>query len=260
MTLNQIKIIAAMIVLLAIGFVVEWAMLRKESPTPSPQQINFDTSGHIVRNSPGLKADTWYLLYEQPGAAALSVELIFNDKSSCFEDEIKSCSDIDFYNGQPVHVGGFRQDGIVIVSNLIVISDVEPPKMQTIKLYYYNPDKDKDTSGSILCSRKGLEAIERQIPLTMTPIQDTIKLLLQGNLTAAEKAREISTEYPLPGVELKGANLTNGILTLEFVDPQNKTGGGSCRVGILWFQIEATAKQFPEVKEVKFKPEELFQP
>lgn len=40
----------------------------------------------------------------------------------------------------------------------------------------------------------------------------------------------------------------------------NKTNGGSCRAGILWFQIEATAKQFSEVKQVRFLPEELFQP
>ena len=59
---------------------------------------------------------------------------------------------------------------------------------------------------------------------------------------------------------IKGASLKDEVLTLEFNDPNGKTVGGSCRVGILWFQIEATAKQFPEVKEVRFLPEELFQP
>lgn len=121
-------------------------------------------------------------------------------------------------------------------------------------------DRAKDASGNILASRKGLVAVDRQIPVTNTPIQDTIKLLLLGNLTQAERNQGITTEYPLPGVELKGANLRNGVLTLEFADPQNKTGGGSARVSVLWFQIEATAKQFPGVSEVKFIPEELFQP
>lgn len=129
-----------------------------------------------------------------------------------------------------------------------------------VKLYYYNPNKDKDVNGNLLCSRQGLASVERQIPITNTPLEDTIRLLLQGKITDEEKSQGISTEYPLSGFELKSANQSNTALTLEFVDPQNKTGGGSCRVGVLWFQIEATAKQFPGVKEVTFKPEELFQP
>lgn len=131
---------------------------------------------------------------------------------------------------------------------------------RTVKLYYYNPQLDKYDSGNILCSRQGLVAVERQIPATITPIQDAIKLLITGQLTNAEKAQGITTEYPLEGFSLKGASLNNGVLTLEFQDPNNKSGGGSCRVGILWFQIEATAKQFPEVQSVRFLPEELFQP
>jgi hypothetical protein len=131
---------------------------------------------------------------------------------------------------------------------------------RTVMLYYYNPEMDKDETGNVLCSRRGLISVERLIPITKTPIQDSIKLLLQGNLTEEEKARGITTEYPLEGLSLKGASLRNSVLTLEFDDANNRTGGGSCRVGILWFQIEATAKQFSEVKSVRFLPEELFQP
>ena len=129
---------------------------------------------------------------------------------------------------------------------------------KTVKLYYYNPEQDKDESGNIQCSRDGLVAVEREIPVTKTPIQDTIKLLIAGQLTDTEKSQGITTEYPLEGFSLKGASLKDGVLTLEFEDPNYKTGGGSCRVGILWFQIEATAKQFSEVQEVRFLPEELF--
>src|SRR4030042_2528936 len=113
---------------------------------------------------------------------------------------------------------------------------------------------EKYDTGNILCSRQGLVAVERQIPVTTTPIQNAIKLLIAGQLTAAEKAQGITTEYPLEGFSLKGASLNNGVLTLEFQDSNNKTGGGSCRVGILWFQIEATAKQFPGVQSVRFLP------
>lgn len=134
---------------------------------------------------------------------------------------------------------------------------------QKVLLYYYNPEKDKDETGNTKCSKDGLVAIEREIPVSKTPIQDTINLLLKGkeNLTPSDLAQGITTEYPLEGFSLIEANLKeDGTLILKFNDPLNKTMGGSCRVAILWFQIEATAKQFPGVKKVQFLPEELFQP
>jgi len=131
---------------------------------------------------------------------------------------------------------------------------------RTVKLYYYNPELDKDESGNVLCSRRGLVPLERKISISNTPIQDAIRLLLRGELTQEERAQGITTEYPLEGFSLKGASLKEGTLTLEFEDLNNKTVGGACRVGILWFQIEATAKQFPEVQQVRFLPEEIFQP
>lgn len=129
----------------------------------------------------------------------------------------------------------------------------------TIKLYYYNPALDQGVGGT-QCTEKGLVEIERTIPKTITPIQDAIKLLLLGQINEKEKAEGITSEFPLEDFTLKAASLNNGNLTLTFNDPKNKTVGGSCRISILWNQIKATAKQFPEVKTVSFQPEELFQP
>ena len=134
------------------------------------------------------------------------------------------------------------------------------PETKTIKLYYYSSELDRDKLGNIACSKNGLVSVEREIPITQTPIQDTIKLLLSGELTKQERTQGIDSEYPLEGFSLKSALLKDGVLTLEFDDSKNKTVGGSCRVGVLWFQIEATAKQFPEVQQVRFLPEEIFQP
>jgi len=131
---------------------------------------------------------------------------------------------------------------------------------RAVKLFFYDASKDRDAGGNVLCSRQGLVAVDRDIPFNKTPVQDAIRLLLAGGPTPAERAGGITTEFPLPGLALKGADLENGTLILTFDDPSNRTGGGSCRVGILWSQIEATAKQFPEVKSVRFSPEELFQP
>ena len=141
-----------------------------------------------------------------------------------------------------------------------ILFSTEGIQKRQVKLFYYNPEKDKDESGNIKCSRDGLVAVEREILISQTPIQDTIRLLLEGKLTETEKTTGITTEYPLEGFKLLGASLKDSVLTLTFEDHLNKTSGGSCRVGILWFQIEATAKQFEEVKQVRFLPEELFQP
>ncbi|MGB9598656.1 MAG: GerMN domain-containing protein [Minisyncoccales bacterium] len=137
------------------------------------------------------------------------------------------------------------------------------PKSKVIKLYYYNPELDKDEEGNIKCSSNGLVAIEKKIPISAKIIEDTINLLLKGkeNLSEEEIQRGITTEYPLADFSLSQIHLgENGILTLKFNDPQKKSSGGACRVRILWFQIEETAKQFPQVKKVQFLPEDLFQP
>ncbi len=137
---------------------------------------------------------------------------------------------------------------------------IDGGRMREISLYYYNPENDKDEAGNVKCSSAGLVAVPRQIAVAQTPVQDAVNLLIKGELADEEIAAGIITEFPLEGLELRGANLADGVLTLEFADPQNKTGGGACRVGILRAQIEATAKQFEDLGEVRFIPENLFQP
>lgn len=135
-----------------------------------------------------------------------------------------------------------------------------PGETREVKLFYYDATRDVDSSGNIMCTAQGLVPVARAIPVTQTPIQDAIRLLLEGGVTAAERIQGITTGFPLEGVTLVGAAQQGGTLTLEFADPNNKTGGGSCRVTVLWAQVEATAKQFPGITEVRFTPEELFQP
>ncbi len=151
---------------------------------------------------------------------------------------------------------------IILLLTLLLFSIsscTSKPKEVTVKLYYYNGSLDVDETGNILCSEKGLVPVERKIK-SENLIEDTIKLLIEGKLTEEEKKSGISTEYPLEGFQLLKSELKDGVLTLTFSDPYFKSSGGACRAKILWIQIEKTAKQFPEVKEVKFLPEELFQP
>lgn len=140
-----------------------------------------------------------------------------------------------------------------------IIKETGSKNITTVKLYYYNPALDQGLGGT-QCSKAGLSPVSRIIPLTMTPIQDAVKLLLRGELSNEERAQGITSEFPLQGLTLQTASLHTGELTLTFLDPNNKTSGGSCRVNILRNQIEATAKQFKEVTSVRFMPAELFQP
>ena len=221
---------------------------------------NFLKTGNLVKGNPGMEAGIWYLVFEEAGRPAVSAKLVFDEKSQCEEKgEPKKCDPSAFSQGERAEVSGYNSGQDVLVYKLIRLNSGNVSVQKTY-LYYYNPEKDKDENGNVLCSRKGLVAVLRNLPPGQSPIQDAIKELLKGQITEAEKAEDISTEYPLPGLDLKGASLKDGALTLEFSDPQNKTSGGSCRAGILWFQIEATARQFPEVREVKFVPETLFQP
>ncbi len=198
-------------------------------------------------------------------------------KGFCLFEDGSECEEWDFYYGKCKKGERFCKDfcGDGICQEIVCMAvgcscpetkqtcPIDCKEIQKVFLYYYNPDKDKDETGNIKCSRDGLVAIERQIPVSQTPIKDTIELLLRGkdNLAKEELAQGITTEFPLDGFELKSVNLKeDGTLILEFNDPLNKTVGGACRVSILWSQIEATAKQFPQVKEVKFLPENLFQP
>jgi len=137
----------------------------------------------------------------------------------------------------------------------------EEPGTREIKLYYYNIERDKEiNSGAVGCSENAVLGVNREIPVSSTPIQDTINLLIKGELTEQEKDSGFSTEFPNPDFKLLGANLKDGVLTLEFTEVPGFTTGGACRVGILAAEITKTAKQFTEVNEVVFKPESLFQP
>jgi len=130
----------------------------------------------------------------------------------------------------------------------------------SVYVYYYSPERDMDEMGNVKCSEQGLVPVKRIIHATETPIVDTLRLLLAGNLTQEEVASGIETEFPLSGVSLDSVSLWDGTLTLSFEDERGMTSGGSCRVSILWAQIRETALQFPEVRDVRFVPEYLFQP
>lgn len=149
---------------------------------------------------------------------------------------------------------------IVAIAFLMAFMKGSDNGARDIDLYYYKSALDADASGNVRCSSDAVVPIHRTLPPTDMPIEDTMHLLIRGELTPTERESGISTEFPLQGFALKTALLEDGVLTLTFDDPGGVTGGGSCRVTILRAQIEKTALQFEGVETVRILPEELFQP
>lgn len=140
------------------------------------------------------------------------------------------------------------------------IFDEEKEKI-SVNLFYYSPNEDVDEGGNILCSKDGLLAVNREVS-SENFLEETLQILINGELTEDEvNSLGIETEYPLEGLEILSIEKDGEDLFIELFDPFNNTSGGSCRAGILMFQILETAKQFDGVENVIFLPEdELFQP
>lgn len=85
----------------------------------TPETINFAQTGNIIRNDSG----EWKLIYEKPGAPALSAGLVFSEKSVCKADnKIVSCE--SFWNiGDRVKIEGSAdaQTGNVKVNQMELI-------------------------------------------------------------------------------------------------------------------------------------------
>jgi hypothetical protein len=214
--MHRFRIVGALAILVIVAGGVLWYW----SAPPSPDAITFSADGNLTRNNPGQKPDVWFLIYEKPGSPGLSVELDLNSVVAPY---------ISLTQGERVQVTGTLRGSVVIAQSITPVS-VETG-MIPITLYFYSPSLDQGPGG-VQCSRNGLVAVERIIPKTAMPLTEAIKLLLRGEIPEEERARGIESEFPLPGVALTNATVNNGAATLTFVDPQNKTGGGSCRVAI----------------------------
>jgi hypothetical protein len=141
-------------------------------------------------------------------------------------------------------------------------SDTVPVASRTtsVALYAYDARLDTDASGNVLCSAKGLVAVDRLIPETGAPLRAAIELLLRDPLTSDERARGLSTEFPLDGVRLDDVAVSGDTATIELADREHKLSGGSCRVSVMRAQLEATATQFKDITDVRFRPEGVLEP
>ncbi|NOQ95169.1 MAG: hypothetical protein GQ555_00955 [Desulfobacterales bacterium] len=129
-----------------------------------------------------------------------------------------------------------------------------------VKVLHYLPNKIMAEKVDYEVDPRALLPAEREIPFSDNLIYDTINSLIQDEISEKETQAGFWTGFPGDSFRLLSADLQGNILTLHFDDPKYFTSGGSNRVGYLWLQISMTALQFPEVRQVRYTPQTLFQP
>lgn len=80
---------------------------------------DFEETGTLTRNSPGLTPGVWYLLYEAPGQPGLTMRLSFDDDSRCFDGTDRGpCERSVFENSLPVTIRGTKDNNGVVVGEM----------------------------------------------------------------------------------------------------------------------------------------------
>ncbi len=149
---------------------------------------------------------------------------------------------------------------------LIQQAQVQNPVFQTtvptkVALYYFNQTEDQKLAPEQQVNLSSLLPVYRIFPASTNILVDTINELIKWNLTPNEKKQWFITEFPNAWFRLLSTDLSvDGVLTLQFSEVPGFTDGWSARMLILSNLIKKTALQFPEVKNVVFVPETLFQP
>ncbi len=115
-------------------------------------------------------------------------------------------------------------------------------KKTDVELYFVRYVERKD--------QLELVKVTRSIPLSGTPLMDTINLLLKGP-TSSEERRKISSVF-LANTKLKSARISKNIAYLDF-NSEIESGVGISMLQARLYQVVYTATQFPEVEGVRIK-------
>lgn len=153
-----------------------------------------------------------------------------------------------------------QEDSHISAEMEVVEPDAEEAEKITVKLYYYNLDKDKEIDESIPCSADAVLPVEREITESLNVPAATLRLLLKGDITDEEASEGFQTEFAPGKLSYKSLMVKDGTATIEFQDDNGFTSGGSCRAGLLATQIKKTLLQFDTIDKVVFANEDMFQP
>ncbi len=227
--------------------------INTETTTPpqTSQQINFVETGTLTRNNPGQPQGEWFLIYEQPGAPALNVQLNITQNSQCFNSTQLPCTQANLQPGDRVLIRGVRENNTVEVTRLEVIT-TEQPQTNTV-VVFFSQQGEQDCTKVI--------PVKRNVEETPRIGEAAIEQLLLGT-TAEEQEQGLITNIP-ENTQLQNLTIEDGTATVDFNTTLN-TAAGSCRVQAIRAQITQTLQQFPTVEEVIItvngSEEEVLQP
>jgi spore germination protein GerM len=127
----------------------------------------------------------------------------------------------------------------------------------TLKLYYYNQTLDPNSE---TCAVN--DYLEISIDSNESNLQGVLDTLMNYQAEG-----ELKTQFPSgfskssSNLKLTVKDIQDGVATIEVLDPDYFTSGGSCYSALLSSQIRETAIQLPDVESVVFTGEDyIFQP
>lgn len=201
-------------------------------PTASPEP-GFDATGNLTRDNPGQPPGVWVLVYEAPGAPALTVELAFGDESECLsEGGAVPCEGLSA--GDRVRVVGAEVDGVVRVLTLDVIE--RATAQVTVQVFFL--DERRYATGE----EPFLVAVDRELeaPITVTSLLDA--------LFAAPSAEEQARDLVFVASEATGARairVEDGIAHVELL-------GGCDSRGATFTVAQEIIPTLTQLEEVEF--------
>jgi len=131
--MKKIIIFVVIIIVIFLGYIVWKSNTVPNTPVEiTSEPTNFAKTGVIIFNTPGLKPNVPYLIYEEPGSPALTKELVFDPLSVCAaENGSTECIamsvtlDVPF-GGKRATIEGIKQaDDTILVRKLQKISEGE---------------------------------------------------------------------------------------------------------------------------------------
>lgn len=137
--------------------------------------------------------------------------------------------------------------GVILLAALLPMSVASQTTM-TIKIYYANSKRS-----GVDCGEK-VFPVQRVVPKTPAVARAALEQLFAGP-TAEEQAKGYESWFSAQTASiLKGLKIVKGTAYVNFTEMRELLGNAStsCGSGIFLAEIEATLKQFPNVKKIVY--------
>ncbi|MBA2731512.1 MAG: GerMN domain-containing protein [Acidobacteria bacterium] len=139
----------------------------------------------------------------------------------------------------------YIQPGAISAKALAVKEATPIQKTQEVKVYLVALN-DAGKSGKKIGCDDSLVAVTRTIKATGTPLKAALRELVAG---ASERDGELGNYVFGPNLRVKSVSISRGTATIRFSGQISVAG--VCDMPRITEQIDATAKQFPNVKRVR---------